>query len=646
MAMARWGAALASAGLLLLGCLAPASAQTGDKFSPAYKSRPEDVDAVLKYRPRLDGIDYSRPTPDEQKACTMKLILGERQGSTGWLLLDPQGRPLRRFLDTNADQQIDVWSYYKDGVEVFREIDSKMVKGAEKADQFRWLNSAGSKWGVLGASGKFESWKMISAEEAVQEAYQAIATRDLARLKALMITDAEIAALKLPEAQAAKIRANQAKMADKLRELNEKAPGLTATATLKSVESAVPHCLPASSGVGPAQDVLMYADRAILYETADKKHEWVHTGVIIQVGQAWRLTDVPGLSDVTPTPPVPAEGNGKLKKLMDDLMALDKNQPASGGAPGPNKAVAEYNSKRVALLEQVYAETPEAKEKETWMRQILDNLCTGHQASTDSAMLTRLTQFRDQISKAAPSSPMAGYAHYREMWARFALDLAGLGKKDGIKVQAEWHEELIKFVQAYPKAEDAPDALWQLAINAEYGGKEKQDEAKKYYSLIADGFADHPLAPKAKGAVTRLGLNGQPMGLQAPTIAGAPFDLARNMDKKLVLVYFWASNCKVCVGDFAVLKQLQKQYGDKGFEIVTVNLDEQVTAAQTYLAANPLPGTHLFLATEQGRGLESPLAVQYGIVGLPTIILVGKDGRVIDRSVQMPELEEAIRKGL
>lgn len=350
MATARWAAGLAAAGLLALGCLVPASAQTGDKFSPAYKSRPEDVDAVLKYRPRLDGIDYSRPTPDEQKACTMKLILGERQGSTGWLLLDPQGRPLRRFLDTNADQQIDVWSYFKDGVEVYREIDSKMVKGSEKADQFRWLNSAGSKWGVLGASGKFEAWKMISAEEAVQEAFQAVATRDLARLKALMITDAEIAALKLPEAQVARIRANQVKLAEKLNELNVKAPGLTGTATLKSVESAVPQCIPANSVLGPTQDVLAYADRAVLYETADKKHEWVHTGQLIQVGQAWRLTDVPSLSDVTPPPAQPAEGNAKLKKLMDDLMALDKTQPASSGTPGPNKAVAEYNARRVALL--------------------------------------------------------------------------------------------------------------------------------------------------------------------------------------------------------------------------------------------------------------------------------------------------------
>jgi protein-disulfide isomerase len=40
------------------------------------------------------------------------------------------------------------------------------------------------------------------------------------------------------------------------------------------------------------------------------------------------------------------------------------------------------------------------------------------------------------------------------------------------------------------------------------------------------------------------------------------------------------------------------------------------------------------------------LATQYGIVAVPTIILVGKDGRVIDRSIQVVELEDAIKKAL
>ena len=55
------------------------------------------------------------------------------------------GQMLRIFVDTNADNTVDQWSYYKDGVEVYRDIDSNHNG---KADQCRWLNTAGTRWGI------------------------------------------------------------------------------------------------------------------------------------------------------------------------------------------------------------------------------------------------------------------------------------------------------------------------------------------------------------------------------------------------------------------------------------------------------------------------------------------------------------------
>ena len=75
-------------------------------------------------------------------------------------------------------QSFDTWSYYKDGVEVFRELDTNFNR---KKDQYRWLNSAGMKWGVsTQEDGKIDSWKWISAEEAAQEVFAALAKGDLA----------------------------------------------------------------------------------------------------------------------------------------------------------------------------------------------------------------------------------------------------------------------------------------------------------------------------------------------------------------------------------------------------------------------------------------------------------------------------------
>ena len=42
--------------------------------------------------------------------------------------------------------------------------------------------------------------------------------------------------------------------------------------------------------------------------------------------------------------------------------------------------------------------------------------------------------------------------------------------------------------------------------------------------------------------------------------------------------------------------------------------------------------------------LESPLAVQYGVMVLPNLFLVGRDGKVVSHTVQMSGLEDEIKK--
>src|ERR1700736_3335563 len=153
---------------------------------------PPTVSQMLNFHPKQDGVVCSTPSAQEQEACKVELVSGSKPGSSGWLLRDPQGRPLRRFFDSNGDRQIDVLSYYLDGVEVYRETDSNLNG---KIDQYRWLNAGGMKWGIdLDEDDKhrIDTWKQISAEEVSQEVLQAFLTRDVARLQALWISEEEI----------------------------------------------------------------------------------------------------------------------------------------------------------------------------------------------------------------------------------------------------------------------------------------------------------------------------------------------------------------------------------------------------------------------------------------------------------------------
>ena len=80
------------------------------------------VSQMLGYRPRQQDVSVSTPATEAQDACKVELVKGRGKAS-GWLLRDPQGQPLRYFYDSNGDNRIDIWSYYQEGVEIYREID-------------------------------------------------------------------------------------------------------------------------------------------------------------------------------------------------------------------------------------------------------------------------------------------------------------------------------------------------------------------------------------------------------------------------------------------------------------------------------------------------------------------------------------------
>ena len=166
------------------------------------------ADILKSTRPVLDGVDYDTPTdPAALAACVREDIPPGRSGgmAKGYAVVirDGQGRTLRRFVDVNGDVQIDVWSYYKDGFEVYRDIDYTFDK---RVDESRWLNTAGTRIAVVksleGPDGqlhpKIVSWRRLSGQEASLVLVEALVRRDLELLSTVMATPEELADLGLP----------------------------------------------------------------------------------------------------------------------------------------------------------------------------------------------------------------------------------------------------------------------------------------------------------------------------------------------------------------------------------------------------------------------------------------------------------------
>jgi thiol-disulfide isomerase/thioredoxin len=179
--------------------------------------------------------------------------------------------------------------------------------------------------------------------------------------------------------------------------------------------------------------------------------------------------------------------------------------------------------------------------------------------------------------------------------------------------------------------------MLQLALAQEFAG---QDEAaREWYTRIVAEHPASPLAKKAAGAKLRLDSVGKSIELRGSTLEGKTFDLA-GLRGQVVLVHYWATWCEPCKQDMAVLRQLQAKYGRMGFSLVGVNLDNQQREATSFLTSTRLPWPQLF---EEG-GLDSRLATELGILTLPTMILIDKQGRVVSRNISAGELDTELAK--
>src|SRR5437762_5520625 len=189
--------------LLLLAVLAayPAAAQAANK--PTAKQALESPFVPVQ----KNDVDYDVPDAKEIEKCTVEAETVA--GITGWVVRDSGGQILRRFLDTNGDNKVDQWCYFKDGIEVYRDIDANFNN---KADQYRWLGTAGTRWGLdEDENGRIDSWKVISAEEATAEIVAALrdansSTTSIreaapARFRCLLLTADELKSLGLSSKQ-------------------------------------------------------------------------------------------------------------------------------------------------------------------------------------------------------------------------------------------------------------------------------------------------------------------------------------------------------------------------------------------------------------------------------------------------------------
>jgi thiol-disulfide isomerase/thioredoxin len=606
-----------------------------------YAAAPTAAQA-LKLTPVQQGIDCDQPSPELAAKC--KIIAKKINGRVGWIVESPDGVILRKFVDTNGDNVVDQWSYYKDGLEVYRDIDSNFNG---KADQYRWFHTAGSRWGVdPKETGVVQGWRSISAEEVSAEIVAAVATNDAQRFRRLLLTPNELKALGLGKSRAESVGQKVSRAAAEFSTMAARQRTITPDTMWLQFGASRPGIVPAGTDQS-TRDLRVYENVVAIFEGGGK-HGQLQIGTLVQVGDAWRVIDVPqpmteGQTEVashgfffqapmaTRNESAATGPSEALQKLLNQLSSLD-NEAAKATTP---EEQGQFTGRRADLLIQIADAAKSADDRAMWLRQLADMISSAVQSGTCPDGAERLKSLFEKLQKSNADKNMAAYVKFRQLTAAYVLSMQA-PKADPSKIQTEWIKTLEQFVGDYPAAPDAAEAMLQMAITQEYSGQE--DDAKKWYTRIVREFPDSPAAKKANGAQTRLDSVGKVIELNGQSPLGSQIDLAKYRGK-VVLIQYWATWSGPAKADMPTLKELWNKYG-RQFAIVGVSLDNNAKDLSAYLGENPLPWPQIF---EPG-GLDSRPANVFGILTVPTMILVDQQGKVVNRSVSTAELEAEVKK--
>lgn len=139
-------------------------------------------------------------------------------------------------------------------------------------------------------------------------------------------------------------------------------------------------------------------------------------------------------------------------------------------------------------------------------------------------------------------------------------------------------------------------------------------------------------------AARRLSLVGKPVEVVGHTVDGKPFDW-KAYRGKVVLIDYWFVGCKPCRDELPNVKRLYQLYHDRGFEVVGVNVDESRAQVEAFLKTETIPWVNLFDTMSTG---DHPMTAYYGVMGFPTVMLVGKDGNVVSLDARGEKLQELL----
>jgi len=187
-----------------------------------------------------------------------------------------------------------------------------------------------------------------------------------------------------------------------------------------------------------------------------------------------------------------------------------------------------------------------------------------------------------------------------------------------------------------------PESIVSLTMATERAGMGAYPDVLAVYEL---------LGPKAKAsgegkrlterlAVLKRSAIGSPMlNFTQNDVDGKPVSFA-SFKGKYVLVDFWASWCGPCRAENPNVLKAYNRYKDKNFTVVGISLDDKAENWKKAIKDDGMPWTQL----SDLKGWKNDVSTYYGIMGIPSTLLVDPQGNIIAKDLRGAILDKKLEE--
>lgn len=315
------------------------------------------------------------------------------------------------------------------------------------------------------------------------------------------------------------------------------------------------------------------------------------------------------------------------KAVLDEIAS----QITSPTATLPTKEKIRRNTRAMELANQAAADYPTADNRHVALYQSLMAAHALVNLKSDAASQETLIEVaRGLLDSDAPPEARVQADFFVMRW-KVVRD-----KTPGKKVKTE----IRAFVGRYEKTASAASAIvYALQLARQMNQTRLTDELVDLLEarhleipgvrgFLRDNFGRHPDI-------------GKPFNATLTRLDGAKLALPGDLLGKVVIIDFWATWCPPCRASVPHMREIYARYKSQGLEIVGISLDDHRQALADYVAKEKLEWIHAF----SGMRWDDPTVRRYGISSVPSVWIVGRDGKVISDQA-LPPTAANLKAGL